>query len=73
MKDIQLQLQMAKELGNCYTDAGQRHADKIKGEYSTLLRELRKRKNSNKRRFFKKLNILGCKNSSKVLTIIIFL
>lgn len=71
MKDIQLQLQMAKELGSCYNNDRERHVNKIKMEYSVLLRELRKRKNSNKRHIFKKMKILGWTNSSKVLIIIL--
>lgn len=65
MKDIQIQLQTAKELG-VYNDDGIRHVNQLKGKYSVLLRELRKRKQANKRnRILQKFNILGCKNSSK--------
>lgn len=69
MKSIQLQLQMAKELG-VYNDDGIGHVNKLKGKYSVLLRELRKRKQVNKRRrILQKFNILGCTSSfkSKVL------
>lgn len=69
MKDIQLQMQMAKELG-VYNDDGVRHVNQLKGEYSLLIRELRKRKHVNKRRrILQKCNITGCTNSlkSKVL------
>ncbi|KAL5233501.1 hypothetical protein ACI65C_000911 [Semiaphis heraclei] len=59
MKDIQLQLQMAKELG-VYNDDGIRHVNHLRGEYSILLRELRKRKHKNKRNIVQK--ILGCSN-----------
>lgn len=62
MKDIQLQLQMAKELG-VYNDDGLRHVNQLKGEYSVLLRELRKRKHKNKRHILQK--ILGCSNPFK--------
>jgi hypothetical protein len=70
MKDIQLQLQMSKELG-VYSDDGIRHVNQLKGEYSVLLRELRKRKHKNKRRILQKM--LGCSNpfKSKVLLYII--
>lgn len=65
MKDVQLQLQMAKEHG-VYGDDGTRHVNKLKGEYSVLLRELRKRKHANKgRRILQKFNILKCTNSLK--------
>lgn len=65
MKDIQIQLQTAKELGVC-NDDGIRHINELKGKYSVLLRELRKRKQANKRnRILQKLNFLGCGNSSK--------
>lgn len=73
MKDIQLQLQMAMEL-NVYNDNGLIHINKLKGEYSVLLRELRKRKHVNKKkRILHKFNILGCTNSlgSKVVFYII--
>jgi len=68
MKDIQLQLQMAKELG-VYNDDGIRHVNQLRGEYSILLRELRKRKHKNKRNIVQK--ILGCSNpfNTKVLFI----
>lgn len=68
MKDIQLQLQMAKELG-VYNDDGIRHVNHLRGEYSILLRELRKRKHKNKRNIVQK--ILGCSNhfNTKVLFI----
>jgi len=62
MKDIQLQLQMAKEL-DVYNDNGLRHVNQLKGEYSVLLRELRKRKPKNKRHILQK--ILGCSNPFK--------
>jgi len=65
MKDIQLQLQMAKELG-VYNDDGIRHVNQLRGEYSVLLRELRKRKHKNKKNIVQKM--LGCSNpfNSKV-------
>jgi len=68
MKDIQLQLQKAKELG-VYNDDGIRHVNQLRGEYSIFLRELRKRKHKNKRNIVQK--ILGCSNpfNTKVLFI----
>jgi len=68
LKDIQLQLQMAKELG-IYNDDGIRHVNQLRGEYSILLRELRKRKHKNKRNIV--LQMLGCSNlfNTKVLFI----
>lgn len=65
MKDIQSQLQIAKE-GGVYSDDGIRRVNKLKGEYSVLLRELRKRKHANKsRRILQKFNISGCTKSIK--------
>lgn len=65
MKDIQLQLQTTKELG-VYTDDGIRHVNQLKGKYLVLLRELRKRKQENKRnRILQKFNILEYGNSLK--------
>lgn len=65
MKDIQVQLQIATELG-VYNDDGLRHVNKLKGEYSVLLRELRKRKHVNKgKRILQKFNIFGVSNSLK--------
>jgi len=72
MKDIQLQLQMAKEL-EVYNDDGIRHVNQLKGEYSVLLRELRKRKHKNKKNILQKM--LGCSNpfKSKVYLIKLFI
>lgn len=64
MKDIQLKLQTSKELGVC-NDEQVRHVNQLKGEYSVLLRELRKRKHANKRHILQKFNILGCTNTYK--------
>lgn len=65
MKDIQLQLQMARESG-IHNDDGIRHVNQLKGEYSVLIRELRKRKHANKRRpIFQKCNITGYTNAFK--------
>lgn len=72
MKNIQLQLQMAKELGD-YNNNGTRHVNQLKSEYSVLLRELRKRKHKNKRkRIIQKINIMGCTNPLKS-TVLFFL
>jgi len=68
MKDIQLQLQMAKELG-VYNDDGLRHVNQLKGEYSVLLRELRKRKHKNKRHILQKM--MGCSNPFKTKVLFI--
>lgn len=65
MKNIQIQLQMAKELGD-YNNDGTRHVNQLKSDYSVLLRELRKRKHINKkRRIVQKFNIMGCTNPLK--------
>lgn len=68
MKDIQLQLQMAKELG-IYNDDGLRHVNQLRGEYSVLLRELRKRKQKNKRHILQKM--MGCSNLFKTKVLFI--
>lgn len=71
MKNIQIQLQMAKELGD-YNDDGTRHVNQLKSEYSVLLRELRKRKHMNKRRrIVQKFNIMGCKNPLKATVLVL--
>lgn len=65
MKGIQLQLQKATERG-VYNDDEVRHINQLKGEFSILLQELRKRRHANKRRrILQKIDILGCRNSLK--------
>ncbi|XP_050434285.1 uncharacterized protein LOC126841720 isoform X2 [Adelges cooleyi] len=49
MKDIQMKLQTAKELG-VFSDEAIGYANQLKYEYSTLLRELRKRKKTRQRK-----------------------
>ncbi|XP_050544153.1 uncharacterized protein LOC126907119 [Daktulosphaira vitifoliae] len=49
MRDIQLQLQMSKELG-AFDDDAIRYVNQLKEEYLTLLRELRKRKQIGQRK-----------------------
>lgn len=71
MKGIQLQLQMATERG-VYNDDEIRHINQLKGEYSILLRELRKRRHANKRkRILQKFDLFGCRNSLKSKVIFI--
>lgn len=69
MKDIQFQLQMANELG-VYNDDRIRRVNQLRGEYSVLLRELRKRKHKNKRRILQK--VMGCSNPLKSKVYIIY-
>lgn len=71
MKNIQIQLQMAKELGD-YNDNGTRRVNQLKSEYSVLFRELRKRKHTNKRkRIVQKFNIMSCTNPLKTTVLIL--
>lgn len=65
MKGIQLQLQIATEHG-IFNHERLRHVNKLKGEYSVLFRELRKRKHVNKgKRILQRFNVFEVSNSLK--------
>lgn len=71
MKGIQLKLQKATERG-VYNDEEIRHINQLKGEYSILLRELRKRRHTVKKRcVLQKIDLLRCRNSFKLKVIFI--